>query len=440
MPDPLGRKGLHELIAELCPDGVEFKKLGEVGEFIRGGGLTKKELTDHGKPAIHYGQLYTRYGFAASETLSCVNPELHNKLRKASQGNLVIASTSENTDDLCKALVWEGGADVAISGDAHIYKHSLAPRYAGYLFQSSEFLFYKRTHATGVKVKRLNSKEMSDFEVPVPPLPIQEAIVAYLDKFSELEAELEAELVRRQKQYEWYRMHLLDFKRQAMDKEGKPTGVVLDYQYGDEYKARPAVEGVRGMMEELCPDGVEHKKMSTVAQVKTGSKNAQDAVENGVYPFYIRSRSIKCIDSFTHDTTAILVPGEGGVGKIFHYAEGKFSVHQRVYCIDQFSTEVLPRFTYFYMQQAFGNYVARKSIRGTVESLRLPMFKDFEIPAPPLPVQEAIVKMLDEFDTLVNDMSTGIPAEIAARRKQYEYYREQLLSFNQQAVVDSVNE
>lgn len=257
---------IQRLVAELCPDGIECKPLDHVGEFIRGGGMTKKQLVEQGLPAIHYGHLYTRYGFATSETISFVSPELYAKLRKASTGDLVIASTSENTDDQCKAVVWEGIEDAAISSDAHIYKTSLVPRCAGYLLQSSEFLRYKRTHATGVKVKRLNSKEMGGFTVPVPPRPVQEAIVTYLDQF----AELEAELSRRQKQYEWYRMHLLDFRRQELDRDVKSTRAASGYRYSDEYTSRSAIETVRQMMDALCPEGVEYQAVSDVFDVRNG--------------------------------------------------------------------------------------------------------------------------------------------------------------------------
>lgn len=116
---------IDELIAELCPGGVEHKTLGEVGNFIRGNGLQKKDLSESGVGAIHYGQVYTHYGIWATETKSFVSPELAKRLRKAKSGDLVIATTSENDEDVCKAVAWLGKDDIAISGDAYIYSHSL---------------------------------------------------------------------------------------------------------------------------------------------------------------------------------------------------------------------------------------------------------------------------------------------------------------------------
>jgi len=130
---------IDDLIAELCPEGVEHRGLGDFGEFVRGNGLQKSDLRDSGFGAIHYGQVHTIYGVWASETRSFVTEELARKLRKARTGDLVIATTSEDDAAVAKAVAWVGEGEVAVSGDAYIYRHSLEPKYVAYFFQSEQF-------------------------------------------------------------------------------------------------------------------------------------------------------------------------------------------------------------------------------------------------------------------------------------------------------------
>ncbi|RUT64496.1 restriction endonuclease subunit S (plasmid) [Morganella morganii] len=211
---------IEKLIQQLCPDGVELKTLGDVGNFVRGNGLQKKELTDVGIGAIHYGQIYTHYGVIASETKSFVSPEFANRLRKAKNGDLIIATTSENDDDVCKAVAWLGKEDIAISGDAYIYTHSLEPKYVAYFFQSEAFQIQKIRHITGTKVKRVSGNSMAQFLIPEPPLEIQKEIVGILDKFdalvNDISTGLPAEIAARRRQYEYYREKLLTFKRKEV--------------------------------------------------------------------------------------------------------------------------------------------------------------------------------------------------------------------------------
>ena len=202
---------IDDLIAKLCPGGVEFKALGEVGAFIRGNGLQKSDLTESGTGAIHYGQIHTHYGVWATETKSFVSKALANKLRKARPGDLVIATTSEDDDAVAKAVAWVGESEVAVSGDAYIYRHDLEPKYVSYFFQTNQFHDQKKRRITGTKVRRISGEALAGIFVPVPPLKIQQEIVAILDRFTKLEAELEAELEARRAQYRHYRDALLTF-------------------------------------------------------------------------------------------------------------------------------------------------------------------------------------------------------------------------------------
>jgi type I restriction enzyme, S subunit len=137
--------------------------------------------------------------------------------------------------------------------------------------------------------------------------------------------------------------------------------------------------------------------LGDVSQIKTGSRNNQDKKLSGQYPFFVRSATVERIDSYSYDCEAILIPGEGGIGSIFHYINGKFEVHQRVYKISNFTSEADGRFVYYYMRQFFGRHAMENSVKATVDSLRLPTFQSFSMSIPTdLVEQEAIVKVLDD--------------------------------------------
>lgn len=124
------------------------------------------------------------------------------------------------------------------------------------------------------------------------------------------------------------------------------------------------------------------QRLGDIAHIKTGGRNNQDKVENGEFPFFVRSATVERINTFTYDCEAILVPGEGGIGSIFHYIFGKFDVHQRVYAITQFSGNVSGKFIYYYMKTYFGRHAMENSVKATVDSLRLPTFQDFAVKIP----------------------------------------------------------
>lgn len=146
-------------------------------------------------------------------------------------------------------------------------------------------------------------------------------------------------------------------------------------------------------------------RLGEVADIKTGSKNNQDKSPEGKYPFYVRSATIEYIDTFSYDCEAILIPGEGGVGHIFHYADGKFEVHQRVYAISGFHQNAYAKYVYYYMSKHFGNHATAHSVKATVDSLRLPTFKEFYLELPPLDEQIAIANALSDVDDLITKLS-----------------------------------
>ena len=194
---------------------VKIMTLGEIGTFVRGSGLQKKDFTPTGVGCIHCGQIYTYYGTYAKKTKSFVSQEFALKARKAKHGDLIIATTSENDEDVCKAVAWLGDEDIAVSSDACFYAHTMNPKYIAYYFQTELFQSQKRKFITGTKVRRVNAKDLAKIKIPLPPLSVQREIVEILDKFDTLTNSisegLPKEIELRRKQYEYYRNQLLSF-------------------------------------------------------------------------------------------------------------------------------------------------------------------------------------------------------------------------------------
>ncbi len=195
---------------------VKWMKLGEVGSFIRGNGLQKKDFTESGVGCIHYGQIYTYYGTSANKTKSFVAHELANKLVKVKKGNLIIACTSENIEDVCKAVVWLGEDDIVTGGHSCVFVHNENPKYISYFFQTDFFSQQKRKYARGTKVIDIKTSDLEKIIIPILSHKEQQRIVSILDKFealvNDLTEGLPAEIAAVQEQYEYYRNKLLTFK------------------------------------------------------------------------------------------------------------------------------------------------------------------------------------------------------------------------------------
>lgn len=186
------------------------------------------------------------------------------------------------------------------------------------------------------------------------------------------------------------------------------------------------------LIQRYCPDGVEYHMIGEIAQVGTGSSNGNEAEDDGIYPFFIRSQTIKRKNDYEYDEEAIIIPGEGGIGDIFHYINGKYALHQRVYRIHFTTPSVNVKFAFYYMGSAFKQFILKKAVSATVTSIRKPMIEGFEIPIPPLPVQEEIVRVLDTF----TELQAELQAELQKRLQQYNYYRDKLLSFDGRTDVE----
>ena len=367
---------------------VEWKTLGEVGTFVRGTSFQKKHFVEKGVGCIHYGEIYTRYGLFAKKTISYLNEEIANKARKASYGDLIIATTSENDDDVCKSVAWLGSESIVVSNDACYYHHTLNPKYVAYFFRTDEFQRQKRTYITGTKVKRVNANDLAKITLPIPPLRVQARIVEILDKFTQLEAELEAELEARRKQYAYYRDQLLNFSQYP------PLNV-----------------------------NIEWRTLGEVCKIKNGKDYKH--LSHGDIPVYGSGGIMKYVDEATYNQPSVLIPRKGSLNNLF-YVDTPFWNVDTIYYTEINTNHILPKFLYHYLAT---RELEKMNLAGGVPSLTQTTLKRIPIPIPPLSEQRRIVDILDRFDTLTNSISEGLPKEIALRRKQYAYYRDALLSF-----------
>lgn len=194
---------------------IEYKKISDFATITRGGSFQKSDFVDVGRPAIHYGKIYTNYGISTSQTLNYINEEVFNKSRKAQPNDIVMAVTSENVEDVCKCVAWLGNEDVAVSGHTAIIHHNQNPKYLSYYFHTSMFAKQKEKLAHGTKVIEVTPDRLNDIEIPIPPMDVQNRIVEVLDNFDKIcndfEIGLPAEVEMRQKQYEFFRDKLLTF-------------------------------------------------------------------------------------------------------------------------------------------------------------------------------------------------------------------------------------
>ena len=191
---------------------------------------------------------------------------------------------------------------------------------------------------------------------------------------------------------------------------------------------------IEKLINEFCPDGVKKEKLKNLAEIGTGNSNRQDATEDGQYTFFVRSKDTLKSSSYEYDEEAIIIPGEGGIGEVFHYINDKYALHQRAYRIHVVSDLLDTKFLYHYMKSAFKKFITKKAVSATVTSIRKPMIEDFEVPLPPLSIQSEIVHILDSFTLLTAELT----AELTARQKQYAFYRDYLLDFSDEDITKKI--
>lgn len=279
----------------------------------------------------------------------------------------------------------------------------------------SNFKRYILGKAVSATVTSIRKPMIEKFEIPLPPITIQEKIVEILDKFTSLEAELQAELEARRKQYEYYREKLLTFSPEEV--EYRRLGEVADCYSGATPKTSIAAYWENG----------------TIPWMNSGEVNLGRVykTENKITKAGYDSCSTKMVPPHT---VVVALAGQGKTRGTVAITEIELCTNQSLCAIKVQNEIVNSYYLYHYLR---GQYLTLRKISsgdGTRGGLNQNMIRNFEIPLPPLSEQRRIVAILDRFEALTNDLQEGLPAEIAARRQQYEYYREKLLTFKRKTV------
>jgi len=369
---------IDKLINELCPEGVESKELGEVLDY--------EQPTKYIVKSVKYDDNFETPVLTAGKNfiLGYTNEDF--EIYDAERNNPVIIF-----DDFTTSFHWvDFNFKVKSSAMKMIKPKENLEMNFRFIYYAMRCIGYEaQDHA------RHWISKYSKFKIPIPPLHIQKEIVKILDSFTELEAELEAELKARKKQYEYYRDELLSFD-----------------------------------------NGVEWSSLNEVCLLinaggdlpKNYKKGQNKPTKEFPYPIFSNGSNEKALygytDNYKIDKAAVTISARGTIG--YHALRlAKFTPIVRLITLIPNTTLITPKFLNYVLDMA--------SIFGTdggIPQLTVPTVKKIKIPVPSLSEQKRIVAILDKFDALVNDISIGLPAELSARRKQYEYYREKLLTFN----------
>lgn len=440
----LNEKYLQELSKKI--DNFESNRelrvttLGEIGEFTRGLGLQKCDFRDEGYPVIHYGQIYTKYGFSTGKTISYAEKNIFDKLRKAKTNDILIATTSENVEDVCKCVVWEGNEEVGFSGDMYSYHTDENSKYIAYYFQTREFQKQKERKISGTKLIRIHDENMKKFKIILPSIEIQNIVVQILDKFQKLVMDtkglLPKEIEERQKQYEYYREKLLTFDSECGRPTDRPTDrpTLIADRYFLLLREAAKLAGV-------VIEGVEWKTLGAIGEIQMCKRILKKQTSSsGEIPFYKIGTfgyiadsyiSKKIFDEYKSKFNypkkgEILLSASGTIGRtVIFNGEDSYFQDSNIVWISHDEKQVINKFLYYFYKVVDW----KVANGGTIARLYNYNLEKIQIPVPSLAVQRYVVSLLDRFDSLVNDISQGLPKEIEFRQKQYEYFREKLLSF-----------
>ena len=407
----------HASFMEKLLEGVvvEWKALGKLGELVRGNGLPKSDFTESGVPAIHYGQIYTYYGLSTTSTKSFVSLETAKKLRKVDKGDVVITNTSENMEDVGKALVYLGERQAVTGGHATIFKPDeiILGKYFAYFTQTTAFTNEKRKYAKGTKVIDVSATDMSKIQIPIPPLNIQAEIVRILDAFSAHTAELTAELTARKKQYNYYRDQLLNSRFDKNEVNYLPMG----YEGIGEF-----IRGGGLQKKDFTETGVGCIHYGQIyTHYGTYADKTKTCVSN---EFAMKARKAKSGDLVIATTSE----NDEDVCKAVAWIGSEDIAVSSDACI--YRHNLNPKYVSYFFQTEHFQKQKNQYITGTkVRRVNADNLAKIFIPIP-LPEEQArIVAILDKFDALTNSITEGLPREIALRQQQYEYCRDLLLSF-----------
>ena len=363
-----------------------------------------RELCSQIQDGTHFTPQYVEYGipFYSVESVTARN-FLVSKYVTQEAHDVMARRCRPQRGDILMTRIGSLGDTAVVDWDheASIYV-SLALLRPGKAIDEAYLYAYTRSKAFVTEVesrslpnaipKKINLGDIGDVEIWVPDsLHEQQAIAAALSDADGVVAGLERVIAKKRL-----------IKQGAMQ---------------DLLTARRRLPGFSGEWEV--------KRLGEVARVATGGRNNQDKDPMGEYPFFVRSDTVERIRSFSYDCEAILVPGEGRIGEIFHYINGRFDVHQRVYCISAFSEGTSGRFIYFVLRQFFGAHAMINTVKATVDSLRRPTFTGFEFRCPPsFDEQQAITAVLSDMDAEIQTLE----ARLAKARAVKEGMMQNLLT------------
>ncbi|MDO5588478.1 MAG: restriction endonuclease subunit S [Bacteroidales bacterium] len=400
---------LQELINKLCPNGVEFKPLGEVCEIKRGVRVVKQELEEFGDIPVFQNSLKPLGYYKLSNFKGFTS--------------FVIGAGAAGEIGFSEKPFW--AADDCFV----IISNYLNDKYIFYCLQNNQ-LHLKR-QVRKASIPRLSRVSIEKFMIPIPPIEVQEEIVRILDSFSDYAAELQAELQARKQQYEYYRNLLLTFNPSAYgcgtddeQKDGVTTWGGHNYKIewekmGDVFEMRNGYTPSKNKSEFWVGGTIPWFRMD---DIRENGRILSDSIQH-ITPSAIKGKGLFEANSFILATTATI--GEHALIIADSLANQRFT---NLKVRKSLSNLLVTKFIYYYMF-IVDDFCKKNTNVSGFASVDMDKLKRMPFPIPPLELQEKIVAILDRFETLVNDLTNGLPAEIAAVKDQYEYYRNKLLTF-----------
>lgn len=387
---------IKKLIERLCPDGVEYKKLGEICEINRGVRVVRKDLSDEGLYPVFQNSL-TPLGY-------------YDKSNYPAGTTFIISAGAAGQIGYSDVDFWAADDCVCLK-----CPKELSSRYLYHLILHQNNYFLSRVRKASVP--RLSRVAIDNFEIPVPPIEVQSKIVEILDNFTELEADLEAELQAeleaRRKQYEYYRNQLLSFEN------GEGQNEVKWMALGE---IGTLTRGKRFVRTDIVDAGVpciHYGDMYTYYGLKADKAKTHLTPEKASKMRFANKNDVVIVGAGENKIDI-------GIG-VAWLGEENVAVHDACYI---FKSELYPLYvSHFLRTSIYHDQIFPLVSEGKICSISAQSIGRAKIPVPPMEEQKRIASILDRFETLTTDLQSGLPAEIAARRKQYEYYREKLLTF-----------
>ena len=397
---------LEQLIEQLCPDGVEYKTLGDIAvDIYRGSGIKRDEVTAEGIPCVRYGEIYTTYNIWFDKCVSHTKLDYVKSPKYFEHGDILFAITGESVEEIAKSIAYIGHEKCLAGGDIVVLKHNQNPKYLSYALSTVDAQKQKSAGKVKSKVVHSSVPAIKAITIPIPPLEVQAEIVRILDKFTELTTELTTELANRKKQYEYYRYSLLNNVDNTIRKK---LGELVEFRNGKGHEKSIVAEGKYIV--------VNSKFISTNGSVKKYSNNQ-------ICPLYIGEILMVMSD----------LPNGRALSKCFLVEKNEtYTLNQRIGAFHVKSNEIITKFLFYVLNR--NSQLLRYDNGVDQTNLRKDDILNIHIPVPPIEEQQRIVEILDRFDKLCNDISEGLPAEIEARQTQYEYYRDKLLTFKERSV------